>query len=142
MAVPKTFAFIDSQNLNLGTQACGWYLNFAKFRVYLKDKFKVEKAFIFVGYVAGNESLYTSLQQAGYVVIFKPTLEYKKAGQRYTKGNVDGDFHCLLEYLEKQRKLAYLILPNPHKFSALLRKFRPFFFFLNRTKKIERINSA
>lgn len=32
------YAFIDSQNLNLGVQSQGWKLDFAKFRVFLKDK--------------------------------------------------------------------------------------------------------
>ena len=68
------YAFIDSQNLNLGILGCGWKLDFGRFRVYLKDKYNVSKAYLFIGYVAGNEALYTYLHQAGYVVIFKPTL--------------------------------------------------------------------
>ena len=70
----NTYAFIDSQNLNLGILGLGWKLDFARFRVYLKDKYRVSKAFLFIGYVAGNESLYTYLQGAGYVLVFKPTL--------------------------------------------------------------------
>ncbi|PKM99233.1 MAG: hypothetical protein CVU78_07320, partial [Elusimicrobia bacterium HGW-Elusimicrobia-2] len=62
------YAFIDSQNLNLSIRAQGWKLDFAKFRIYLRDKFNVEKAFLFIGYVAGNESLYTSLQEQGYII--------------------------------------------------------------------------
>ncbi len=71
----NNFAFIDSQNLNLGIRSQGWILNFARFRVYLKDKYQVTKAFLFIGYVAGNEAKYTALQEVGYVIIFKPTLE-------------------------------------------------------------------
>ena len=52
------YAFIDSQNLNLAIRAQGWKLDFARFRVYLRDKYKVEKAFLFIGYVSGNERLY------------------------------------------------------------------------------------
>ena len=37
----KIYAFIDSQNLNLGVQDQKWKLDFARFRVYLKDKYKV-----------------------------------------------------------------------------------------------------
>ncbi|MFA5799895.1 MAG: NYN domain-containing protein, partial [Candidatus Peribacteraceae bacterium] len=121
--MPRHFAFIDSQNLNLSIQNQGWKLGFTRFRRYLSDKYNVGKAFLFIGYVPGNEALYTSLQKAGYIVIFKPTLEFKKRGETMTKGNVDaelvlhamieypnfdkaiivsgdGDFHCLLEYLE------------------------------------------
>lgn len=57
-----------------------------------KDKYKVAKAlFLFIGYVAGNEALYTFLQKAGYIIIFKPTLYYKKEGVERTKGNVDAE---------------------------------------------------
>ena len=66
----NTYAFIDSQNLNLGILGCGWKLNFGRFYVYLKDKYHVSKAYLFIGYVPGNEALYTYLQQAGYIVIF------------------------------------------------------------------------
>lgn len=36
----KVFAFIDSQNLNLGVKSQGWSLDFKKFRLYLKNKLK------------------------------------------------------------------------------------------------------
>lgn len=152
--IDNNYAFIDSQNLYKGIKDCGWELDFHRFRIYLKDKYRVNKAFLFIGYIAGNEALYTVLQQDGYLLIFKPTLEYKKNGKIYTKGNVDaelvlhamveypnydkaiivsgdGDFHCLIEYLIKQDKLGKLLIPNRIKYSALLRKFRPYFAFLN-----------
>ena len=44
------YAFIDSQNLNLGIRSSGWVLDFSRFRVYLKDKYRAEKAFLFIGY--------------------------------------------------------------------------------------------
>jgi len=139
------YAFIDSQNLNLGVKSLGWNLDFTKFRVLLKDKYKVGKAYLFIGHVPGNEKLYTNLQESGYVIVFKPTLEYKRKGKTVTKGNVDaelvlhtmlnikkfgkaiivsgdGDFHCLLEYLESKNKLYKVIVPNK-KYSSLLRKF-------------------
>lgn len=154
----NNYAFIDSNNLNLSIKDSGWGLDFAKFYTYLKDKYKTSKIFLFIGYVAGNESLYTFLQRVGYIVIFKPTLEYKKEGERFTKGNVDaelvlhamieypnynkaiivsgdGDFHCLIEYLVEQGKLAYLMIPNSRKYSALLRKFRKYFVYLENLKK-------
>lgn len=154
----NNFAFIDSQNLNLSIQSLGWKLDFAKFYIYLKDKYKIEKVFLFIGYVSGNEGLYTSLQKIGYILVFKPTLEYKRKGLKYTKGNVDaelvlhtmieyqnykkaviisgdGDFYCLIEYLAKQKKLAHIFIPNPKKYSSLLRKFRKYFIYLNELNK-------
>ena len=58
----NNYAFIDSQNLNLSIQSLGWHLDFARFRIYLREKYKVEKAFLFIGYVEGNEDLYNFLQ--------------------------------------------------------------------------------
>jgi len=139
------YAFIDSQNLNLGVISSGWKLDFCKFRIYLREKYNVEKAYLFIGQIAGNEKLYTYLQECGYILIFKPTLEFKQNKERVTKGNVDaelvlhtmiqlnnfdraiivsgdGDFYCLVEYLSDNEKLEKIIVPN-HKFSSLLRKF-------------------
>jgi len=154
----EIYAFIDSQNLNLSIQELGWSLDFGRFYIYLKDKYKITKVFLFIGYVAGNEALYTSLQQAGYIIIFKPTLEYKKEGKKYTKGNVDaelvlhtmieypnydkaviisgdGDFHCLIEYLVGKEKLLHIVIPNSKKYSALLRKFHKYFIYMNSLRK-------
>jgi len=142
------FAFIDSNNLNLGVLSQGWKLDFARFRVYLKEKYRVEKAFLFIGYIPYNHQLYTFLQKAGYIVIFKPVLEISKEKKVKIKGNVDaelvlhtmieykdydkaiivsgdGDFYCLVEYLANNNKLAKIVVPNK-KYSSFLRKFAPF----------------
>ena len=42
----KDYAFIDAQNLYLGIKELGWKLNFKRFRVYLKEKYGVEKAYL------------------------------------------------------------------------------------------------
>jgi len=68
--VGSNYAFIDSQNLNLGVLDQGWKLDFARFRVYLRDKYNITKAFLFIGYVKGNEGLYKYLQESGYICIF------------------------------------------------------------------------
>lgn len=144
----NNYAFIDSQNLNLGVKSQSWNLDFARFRQFLKDKYRVEKAYLFIGFLAGNQTLYTELQKAGYICIFKPTLEIKENNKTKVKGNVDaelvlhamieypnygkaiivsgdGDFYCLIEYLVKQNKLHKIIVPNA-RFSSLIRKFSNF----------------
>ena len=141
----NNYAFIDSQNLHLGVRSQGWVLDFRRFRNYLKDKYHVSKAFLFIGYLAGNESIYVDLQEAGYIIIFRPTLERKVGSKLIVKGNVDselvlhamieypnydkaiiisgdGDFHCLVEYLDKKNKLLRVIVPSK-QYSSLLRKF-------------------
>ena len=73
----NNYAFIDSQNLNLGVKSLGWDLDFRKFRIYLKEKFCVATAYVFIGYVQENQTLYASLQKSGYILIFKPVLPDK-----------------------------------------------------------------
>lgn len=154
----NNYAFIDSQNLNLSIQSLGWKLDFKRFRRYLEEKYGVTKAFLFVGYVEGNNKLYQSLQEAGYILIFKPTLKYKDGS---TKGNVDaelvlhamieysnydqavivsgdGDFHCLIAYLVDQDKLKQVLIPNEFRYSALLKKInsanKKYFSFISRMR--------
>lgn len=69
------YAFIDSQNLNLGVQKMGWKMDWRKFRAYLQDVYKVEKAFMFIGYLPDNEKLYDQMHELGYLIVLKPTLE-------------------------------------------------------------------
>jgi len=151
----NNYAFIDSQNLNLAIRDLGWALDFKRFRQYLADKYGVNKSFIFIGYIATNESLYTSLQEYGYILVFKPTLSLPDGR---VKGNIDaelvlhtmieypnydkavivtgdGDFHCLIEYLKKQGKLGKIIVPNRYKFSSLLRRFALDMVFMNDLKE-------
>ncbi|MCK4553750.1 NYN domain-containing protein [Candidatus Parcubacteria bacterium] len=140
----NNYAFIDSQNLNLGVQRLGWKLDFRKFRIYLKEKYNIKKAYLFLGYIPDNQDMYRKLQEHGYILIFKPIL-IDKDGK--IKGNVDadlvlqamrdyknneydqaiivtsdGDFYCLVEYLYKRSKLKIVISPNKDRCSVLLRK--------------------
>jgi uncharacterized LabA/DUF88 family protein len=85
------YAFIDSQNLNLGIRSLGWKLDYRKFRLYLKNKFDVIQAYMFIGFVPGNQDLYTELQKAGFILVYKPTIERILEGRRVTKGNVDAE---------------------------------------------------
>ena len=147
----KNYAFIDGQNLNLAIKDQGWRLDFRSFRIYLRDKYKIEKAFIFIGYIGEHRTLYKSLQEFGYILVFKPTLilpngkvkgnvdaelvlhamvEYKNYGKALIVTG-DGDFYCLVEYLLGQGKLLNLMIPNRFKYSSLLRKFSDSIVFMN-----------
>lgn len=156
------YAFIDSQNLNLGVRDAGWKLDFVKFRRYLKDAFRVDEAYLFIGQMVENQDLYSFLQRAGYNLVFKPTQHYYKDGKLTTKGNVDaelvlyaaakliddydqaivvsgdGDFMCLYEYLEEKKKLKYVLVPNKQKYSKLLKPILPKLDFVStKRKKLE-----
>ncbi len=110
------YAFIDSQNLNLGTQKMGWKMDWKKFREWLRTEYNVEKAFMFIGYMPDYEKLYDQLHSQGYLVVLKPTLEMfhdteqeaekaKESGKPEKekvapKGNIDADLvlHVMKEY--------------------------------------------
>ena len=95
--MPNNYAFIDSQNLNLSIKDQGWRLDYKRFCRYLEDKYKVTKAFLFIGYIPTHQTLYTALQQQGYILVFKPTLDFKDGK---IKGNVDAELvlHAMIEW--------------------------------------------
>ncbi len=84
---PNTYAFIDSQNLNLGIQRNGWKMDWRRFRQQLKDKHGVTKAYMFIGYMVGNESLYEYMHELGYLVVLKPTVDVSASRDQPTSGN-------------------------------------------------------
>ena len=138
----NNYAFIYSQNLNLGIQKLGWKLDYRKFRVYLSEKYSVQKAYVFVGFVALNQKLYDSLQEAGFLLKFKPTIPDANGK---IKGNVDadlvvrallecreydkavivssdGDFYSLVQYLYEENKLEAVLSPDVKNCSSLLKQ--------------------
>jgi len=119
---PTVYAFIDSQNLNLGVSLdvvnkhgrriyIGKKLNYKKFRDYLSQKYDVSKAYLFIGFVPTKNDLYVALQKAGFILIFKTVATYvDKEGKEVTKGNVDTDIVLYsAAILEKEYKLAIFV---------------------------------
>jgi len=138
----NNYAFIDGQNLNLGIKNLGWKIDLARFRIYLTEKYSVTTVYYFIGYVSGNQPLYSVLQKMGYVLVFKPTIH---DGGGNTKGNVDadlvlqvmidfqnydqaiiissdGDFYSLVKYLYQNNKLLFVMSPYIKTCSTLLKK--------------------
>ena len=123
-------------------QNTGWRLDYLKFRIYLKDKFRISRAYYFIGKIPGNEDIYNNLESCGYTLIYKPTLLVPGKGYKgncdaelvlqamitfgdYEKAVIvtsDGDFGCLVEYLSKEKKLEKVIAPRREGCSILLRK--------------------
>lgn len=138
----KNYAFIDAQNLYLAIKELGWKVDYKRFRVYLKEKYKVEKAYMFMGFLPDNQRLYSFLQSVGYILVFKPIVLYEDG---YVKGNCDaelvlqamadidqydkaiivsgdGDFYCLAKYLDNKNKLGKVLAPSNQNCSSLLKK--------------------
>ena len=139
----NNYAFIDGQNLYLGTQEEGWSVSHQRLRQYLRRKYKVSQAFYFLGYVSeDNQDLYSSLQKAGFIVVFKEHLQ-GMLGKK--KGNIDtdlvfevmktlldepdtgkivlvsgdGDYKKLVDYLITKDKFKKILFPN-RKFASSL----------------------
>lgn len=138
----NNYAYIDSQNLNLGIQKLGWKLDYRKFRIYLKEKYGVQKAYMFIGFMPTNQDLYINLQRCGFILNFKQTIP---DGDGHIKGNVDadlvlrtmvdynqydkaviissdGDFYSLVQYLNENEKLLAVMSPDQQNCSELLKQ--------------------
>ena len=138
----NNYAFIDSQNLNLGIQKLGWKLDYKRFRIFLAERYGVTKAYMFIGFVALNQSLYDNLQEAGFILKFKSTIP---DAEGKIKGNIDadlvlraaleiseydaavivssdGDFYSLVQYLYEVGKLKIVLSPDIEMASSLLKQ--------------------
>jgi uncharacterized LabA/DUF88 family protein len=139
----NNYAFIDGQNLYLGARESNIDLDYKKLRIYLREKFSVSKAFLFLGYVSENKKLYEYLKDCGFLLSFKkiiiPKQKIKQKGNidvhlafylmknktRFNKSIVvtsDGDFNSLIEHLDRKNKLMGIISPNEDKCSSLLKQ--------------------
>ena len=144
----KNYAFIDGQNLHMGTakrEIDPWQINLARFRVYLEQKYNVNEAYYFLGFVQEkNQELYEEIQKAGFVLIFRehnPAMLEKKKGnvdsdiifhimkKMYKKEDFtnvilvsgDGDYKLLVDFLVEENKFGKILFPNK-KFASSLYK--------------------
>ncbi|MCX6713661.1 MAG: NYN domain-containing protein [Candidatus Vogelbacteria bacterium] len=145
MKKEDNLAFIDGQNLHLGTKLNNWLVDLYKFRIYLKDKYHVTEAYYFLGYVSEDEQdLYNNLQKAGFIITFKEHITTLKGTK---KGNVDtdivfemmknlidnkdfdkiilvscdGDYKKVVDYLIRKNRFKKILFPN-RKFASSLYK--------------------
>ncbi|MGE4443379.1 MAG: NYN domain-containing protein [Candidatus Altimarinota bacterium] len=148
MKKERNIAFIDGQNLHLGTTSEDWKVDFKKFRIYLKDKFQIDEAYIFLGFVNDeHQRMYRKIQKAGFMLEFR---EHNTNMLGIKKGNVDvdvvfeimyrlleeddfdkivlvtgdGDYIKLVNYLIEKDRLKKILFPNKF-FSSLYRKIQP-----------------
>lgn len=146
--IPTNYAFIDGQNffksiqeLEIELEALEVELDLNEFRIHLTEKYTVNTAYYFVGYMPKNIALYTALRKQGYELIFKEVAVHEDV----IKGNVDvnltlqamididnygkavmvtsdGDYACLVEHLHSKGKLECVIACSRGGCSYLLRK--------------------
>ncbi len=150
----NNIAFIDGQNLYLGTTESKkpWKINLARLRIYLKEKYGVEKAYYFLGCVDDNlQDLYDFIQESGFILKFR---EHSSIMIGKKKGNVDteivfdimrrlylkeefdkvilisgdGDYKKLVDFLIEQKKFEKILFPNLDFASSLYKELGSEFF--------------
>lgn len=138
-------AYIDGQNLYFGTTTADepWEIDLRKFRVYLREKYRVERAYYFLGFVNDDhQNLYSYIQESGFILVFR---EHNSAMLGKKKGNVDcdivfsimkklyknlieggivlvsgdGDYRQLVDFLIEENKFVKILFPNQKRASSL-----------------------
>lgn len=135
----RNYAFIDTQNMTKSISGQGWRIDYARFRRFLREKYQVEKAFLFMGYLEENKFAYRYLESVGFIVVFKKVLRNSNST---IKGNCDvdlafrvclefwnfdravivtgdGDFFSLVDALRMNNKLGTVLIPDSRKYSKL-----------------------
>lgn len=139
----NNFAYIDGANLHRGIADFVWNLDYARFRIWLLEKYGVNRAYIFIGLIPQYKDLYTYLQECGFTLIFKEVVcdgngkakgncdadlvlqaardTYEKKFKQAVIISSDGDYAGLVKFLKERHVLRALISPSD-KCSFLLRK--------------------
>jgi uncharacterized LabA/DUF88 family protein len=143
----RNIAYIDGQNLYMGTTKSEphWMIDISRLRIYLGQKYNVERAYYYLGYVQEGiniEKLYEAIQEAGFILVFR---EHNSAMLGKKKGNVDadiifsimkrlymkdkfdkvvlvsgdGDYKMLVDFLIEQEKFEKILFPNRRYRSSL-----------------------
>ena len=138
-------AYIDATNLDKALRnQLKWKLDYRRFRVWLKEKYKVEKAYIFIGLIPKYKDLYTHLQGCGFELAFKDVVYadgkpkgncdsdlLMKASTDFFVGDLnkaiivasDGDYSPLVKVLHEGNRLEVILSPSMvDKCSILLKR--------------------
>ena len=138
-------AYIDGANLHHGIKTLDWKFDYVRFRVWLKEKYGVEQAYLFLGLIPKYKDIYTTLQEAGYTLVFKEVIfdgDGKAKGNcdadivvlamqnayesKYVKSILvtsDGDYSPLVKFLKDRDKIEVILSPyNTRKCSVLLKR--------------------
>ena len=140
----NNFAYIDGANLYKGIETLDWEFDYGRFRIWLKEKYGVGQAFLFLGFIPKYKDLYTKLHEQGYILVFKEVI-FDDSGK--AKGNCDadivvhamqnayenkfnkailissdGDYAPLVKFLKQKNKIEFIISPYETKKCSVLLK--------------------
>lgn len=136
--------YVDFQNISIGLEKRWFSINRKKFYIYMRDKYTITNAKLFIGYIEKYDTFYKQLQSYGYEIIFREAIFTEK---RF-KANVDtdlvlevaedyfthwlqkcflltcdGDFDVLIRFLYKKWIMWGLFISSPGDVSFLLKKY-------------------
>lgn len=144
----ENYAFIDGQNLHLGTTSLkdSWKIDLYRFRIYLARKYNVTKAYYFLGVVDDrNSDLYINIQDAGFIIVFRQhsigmlgkkkgnvdsdlifyvmkNLYKKEKFDRIVLVSGDGDYKMLVDFLIEENRFEKILFPAQIRSSSLYKK--------------------
>jgi uncharacterized LabA/DUF88 family protein len=140
----KNYAYIDGANLYEGINELGWRLDYARFRIWLSEKYGVSRAYIFIGLIPKYKDLYTYLQEAGFTLIFKEVVydgdgkpkgncdadlvlqatcdTYENKFEKAVIVSSDGDYASLVKFLAEKGKIRAILSPSINKKCSILLK--------------------
>lgn len=132
-------AYIDGANLEKSLSN----IDYQRLHTYLSDKHKVDKVYIFLGYLESQSKHYKLLKKAGYKIIFKEAVRLRngktkanvdaelilQAAQDYYEDKTtkailisgDGDFTCLIDFWGKKRIKTHILPPEENSCSNLIK---------------------
>ena len=144
METQSNVAYIDGANLHKGIESLNWEFDYKRFRIWLKEKYGVEQAYLFLGLIPKYKDLYTKLQEQGYTLVFKEVIF---DGEGKAKGNCDadivvhamqnayegkfnkailvssdGDYAPLVKFLKEKDKIEFILSPYETKKCSVLLK--------------------
>lgn len=127
-----------------GISSAKWELDYKKFRVWLKDKFRITDAYIFLGNIPKYSNLYVHLQNCGFKIVFKQVVYdregkakgncnadlvlnsvrgfYEKQYEKMLLVSSDGDYSSLVEFVKSENRLVGILSPYDQKKCSILLK--------------------
>ncbi len=144
MKEENNVAYIDGANLHKGIKTLKWKFDYARFRVWLKEKFGVKQAYLFLGMIPKYKDLYTELQEQGYTLVFKEVIfdgdgkakgncdadivvhamqgSYENKFDKAILVSSDGDYTPLVKFLKEKNKIDFILSPYETKKCSVLLK--------------------
>lgn len=138
------YAYIDCQNIHMWTKNTWRTIDWGKFYIFLKDKFRIDKTYIFIWFKKENIDLYNKLSSIWYTVKLRHTIPI---WNNQIKWNIDWDlivqamqdcyewwlvsaylvssdwdFNSLVKLLKEKKMLGKVLTHNMNKTSSLLKK--------------------